>query len=58
MSKIDPFWQKVIMTVVGVGMVLLGHRFPDVAAELGALGGGAVGGAWMKRPGDTTAGPS
>ncbi len=53
MSKIDPFWQKVIMTVMGAGLVLLGHKFPDLAAELGALGGGAVGGAWLKRPGDT-----
>lgn len=53
MSAIDPFWQKVILTVLGAGVFFLAHKFPDIAAELGTLAGGLGGAAWVKRPGDS-----
>lgn len=48
----DPFWQKIAATLVAVGIYLIAHRFPDIAAELGALAGGLAGGMWWRRPGD------
>jgi hypothetical protein len=35
----NPFVQKVVATVLGAGLYILAHRYPDVAAELGALAG-------------------
>ncbi len=36
----NPFVQKVIATLLGAGLYLLGTKFPGAAVELGVLAGG------------------
>jgi len=51
----NPFWYKLIGTLAAAGLFVLAHKFPDIAAELGSLAGGVVGGMWIPRPGDVKA---
>jgi hypothetical protein len=53
----NPFWQKVLGTVGAVGIYLVGHKFPDLQAELWPLAGAVAGGMWVRSPGDTKAEP-
>lgn len=56
MSKIDPFIQKVLLTLLAVGVVAVGQKFFPAASEWFTGAGGTIfGGAWMRSPGDVKA---
>jgi hypothetical protein len=53
-SKVDPFWQKVIWTVLSAGLALLGAKLApslDVSQLLFVAGGTGIGGALIRQPG-------
>lgn len=52
-SKVDPFVQKIIWTLVSAGLGIVGLKLaPGTSLEtlLLVLAGGGVGGAWIPQP--------
>lgn len=58
-SKVDPFVQKIVLTVLAVVVVAVGHRyFADIGEWFTGAGGTIFGAAWFRSPGDVKGGAS